>query len=214
MFESKASNEADFNKTMDAPFWALTSLCFLMFICLLLQIGCATKKIKTLGTKSFDELIAQNTRQNQKYDGFYNKFEAHATFLNSEVQTALLQKKSEVLNWDAKQIQTERERLFQENSNQTKFSMSFFTPSVRLNDLHKKTSIWRVYLDVGGKRYDGKVMRRNGTFEDIQALFNYHTRWDIAYDVVFSLPLSGVEGQGPISFVLTSTQGTAALTFQ
>lgn len=200
-----------------------------IFIFLLLQIGCASKAVTkdghvtnpaasaSIGTildeKSYAQLIAKNTRHDQRYDGFYNKFEVYATFLNSEVQAALLQKKTEALSWSAPRAQTEREKLFQENSNQTKFAISFFVPSVRLNDLHKKTSIWQLYLDVGGKRYEGKVSRLAGKFEDIQSLFNYHTRWSIAYDVVFDVPLSGVEGHGPVTFTLTSTQGAATLKF-
>lgn len=207
-------------------------ICFLLLASLSLQAGCASKsslgKTSTdfattesptlIGTKlnshNFAALIDQNTRHDQQYDGFYNKFEIYATFLNSNVQSAILQKKSEALNWDAKQAQTEREKLFQENSNQTKFAVSFFVPSVRLNDLHKKASIWRVYLDVGGKRYEGRVLKRNGKLEDIQTLFNYHSRWSVAYDIIFDIPLSGVEGQNaPVNFVLTSTQGAIYLKF-
>ena len=40
--------------------------------------------------------------------------------------------------------QAEREKMMQENSTLTKFSLSFYIPSARLNDLHKSSSIWKI----------------------------------------------------------------------
>jgi hypothetical protein len=118
-------------------------------------------------------LIEKYTRHDLQYDGVYNRFEAYATFLNSDTQATILQKRSDVLEWDQAQAQKERERLFQENATQTKFFLSFFVPSVKLNDLHKGTSIWKLYLEAGGKRYEGKVMKHNGKVEDINSIYPY-----------------------------------------
>jgi hypothetical protein len=81
-------------------------------------------------------------------------------------------------------------------------------PSVRLNDLHKGASIWKIYLEANGQRYEGKASRRNGKLEDIQASFPYHNRWSVPYEVVFKVPLTAVE-QGTVRFILTSSQGTS-----
>lgn len=193
------------------------ALSVLISACVLIS-GCATKPQlgadvgPRLETKAYENLIKKNTRHDLQYEGFYNKFELHATFINSEVQTAILQKKSDVLRWNAQEAQKEREKLFQESTTQTKFFLSFFVPSVRLNDLHKGSSIWKIYLESNGQRYEGKASRRNGKLEDIQALFPHHNRWSVAYDVVFNVPLSGIEA-GPVTFIVTSTQGTSKLNF-
>lgn len=166
-----------------------------------------------INESNYDDLINRYTKHDTQYDGFYNRFELYATFLNSNTQAAILQKRSDVLEWDQKQAQSEREKMFQENSTLTKFALSLFTPSVRLNDLHKGTSIWKIYLEAGGQRYEGKAMKRNGKLEDIRAIYPYHNRWSTAYDVSFNVPLSVVE-KGPITFVLTSSQGTSTLKFE
>jgi len=161
---------------------------------------------------TYESLINKNTRHHVEYDGFYNKFELSTTFLNSDVQTTILQKRSDTLGWDNATAQKERERLFQENSTQVKFFMSFFSPTPRLNDLHKGSSIWKIYLEVEGKRYEGKVTKYKGKLEDIQAIYPYHTRWAMPFEVVFLVPLSGVENHSPV-FMITSTQGSAKLQF-
>ncbi len=183
-------------------------------------LGCAhteaTKAPVEIGAKlderAYADLVGKNTQHSVQYEGFYNKFEIYATFLNSETQTAILQKKSEVFLWDQKQAQTEREKVFQENSNQTKFAISFFTPSIKLNDLAKGNSIWKIYLEAGGQRYEGKATKSSSKLEDVRALFPTHNRWSTAYEIVFKVPLSAIE-KSPVTFIITSTQGSASLKF-
>ncbi len=214
---------------VNVPLWAMVALSALLFVCLLMQLGCANKPTATAGgdagadpmaseaeldARGYNDLILRNTRHDQQYDGVYNKFEVYATFLNSRVQTAVLKKKGEAFQWSAKQLQTEREKLFQENSTQTKFALSFYVPSVRLNDLNKGSSIWKVYLEAGGQRYEGKASRRTTKLEDIISMFPYHNRWSTAYELVFTVPLSGVEVPGqPVTFIITSMQGTISLKY-
>lgn len=193
-------------------------LCLFTAIFGTLTLGCATKPPRgaDVGTRlendSYAQLIQKNTRHAVKYEGFYNKFEIYATFINSEVQTAILQKKSDVFQWNAQQAQKEREKLFQENSTQTRFAISLFTPSVRLNDLNKGNSIWKLYLESNGQRYEGRATKRNSKLEDVQAMFPYHNRWSVAYEIAFDVPLSSIES-GSVIFIIASTQGTATLRY-
>ena len=180
--------------------------------------GCTTqeKQGADIGARMSDSeytsVIDQNTRHFVKYEGFYQKFEIYATFVNSNVQSAMLQRLSDTKLWGPAEAQKERERMFQENTTQTKFVISFFVPSTRLNDLHKGASIWEIYLESNGQKYRGKAMRRNGKLEDIQSIIPYHNRWSIPYDITFDTPLSGVES-GSAKFIITSSQGAAELAF-
>jgi hypothetical protein len=186
----------------------------LITLSLIFMTGCAsrTKNGAEIGSRlderTYNDLIMRNTRHDIQYDGFYNKFEIYATFLNTQTQAAILQKNSDVYQWDTAEAQRQREKVFQENSTETRFAVSFFVPSVRLNDLHKGASIWKIYLEANGQRYEGKASRRNGKLEDIQASFPYHNRWSVPYEVVFKVPLTAVE-QGTVRFILTSSQGTS-----
>jgi hypothetical protein len=201
----------------------LAQMAFALFVSSLILNGCSTiektdgKTGADIGQRfdetSYENLIYANTQHEVRYEGFYNKFEIYATFLNSKVQSAILQKRSDAFQWDARQAQNEREKMFQENTTQTKFQISFFTPSVRINDLHKGNSIWKIYLESNGQRYEGKAKRVNNKLEDVAAIFPYHNRWSIAYEVIFPVPLSAVES-GPVTFVISSTQGSAKLDFK
>ncbi|MCB0351229.1 MAG: hypothetical protein KDD38_08605 [Bdellovibrionales bacterium] len=184
----------------------------------LLTLACSTTPKQgaeissRMDTSAYKNLIQENTRHAIDYEGFYNKFEIYATFINTDVQTAILQRRSDSLQWDTRKAQSEREKLFQESATQTHFAVSFYVPSVRLNDLHKGNSIWKIYLVSGGERYEGRATKQNGKLEDLLAIYPYHNRWSIAYEVTFNIPLSAVEGK-PATLIITSTQGTAELQF-
>lgn len=165
-----------------------------------------------IDSQDYDQLIDKFTRHDVQYDGFYNKFELYVTFINSEVQAAFIQKRSDIFQWDLKQAQAEREKMMQENSTQTKFALSFFVPSTRLNDLNKGSSIWKIYLEANGQRYEGRATKRNGKLEEIRAMFPHHNRWSTPYEITFNVPLSGIEG-APVKFIIASSQGKAVLDF-
>jgi hypothetical protein len=185
---------------------------FLLFIA-----GCAHEPKgaeigRSMSAGEYSRLIKTYTKQATRYEGFYNKFEVYVTFLNSKVQDAILQKKSDIQLWTVEQARKEREKMFQENSTQTQFAVSLFIPSTRLNDLHKGTSIWKIYIEAGGQRYPGKAKRRNGKLEDLAEVYPTHNRWSVPYDIVFDVPLSAIETTDA-KFILTSSQGAAELVF-
>lgn len=152
------------------------------------------------------------TKTEKKYDGFYQLYETHVTFMDSSVQTAILQRKSDVYRWSTDIAQKEREKLFQENSNSTQFILILYTPRPRLTDLHRKTSIWKVFLEANGQRYESEIKKAQGPFESVQAIYPSHNRFTTAYEVTFKVPLSAIEGQNP-KFTLTSSLGTTELDF-
>lgn len=165
-----------------------------------------------LSQREYAQLIERNTSGDKKYDGFYAVFEVYATLMNSDVQTAVLQKTTDTLQWSAQTAQKEREKLFQENSNSTKVFLSFFTPTRRINDLAKGNSLWKIYLETNGEKYEGRVTKRNTPFEALSIMFPHHSRWAIAYDVSFPVPLSAVE-KSESYFIITSSLGSARLKF-
>ena len=147
-----------------------------------------------------------------RYSGFYQKAQVQATFLNSEVTQQILKKQLNQLQWSDETLQKEREKAVQKNASQTVFFLSFFTPEKELNDLNKGVSIWKLYLEIDGNRYEGKAKKSNNKYVDTKALFPYHNRWSFAYRVYFDIPLSAVENKN-FKFVLTSSQGTSELVF-
>lgn len=197
----------------------MKSIIFILTIVLVIS-GCAsspeTESPVVIGTRmnsaDYQKLVSNHTKREQKYDGFYNTLDVSATFLNSDVQTAILQKKAETLQWQNATAQAEREKLFQQNSNSTQFFVSFFIPTRRLNNLDKPDSVWKVYMEVGGQKYEGQATKNKEALETLQATYPQHSRWSIPYIVSFKIPLSQVEKQ-TVKLVFASSVAQSALQF-
>jgi hypothetical protein len=191
-----------------------------LFTALLITLGACSSTPKVsevtvgprLEQKEYASLVEKYTVSDKQYDGFYAKFEVYATLLNTDVQTAVLQKTMDTLQANSLTAQKEREKLFQENSNSTKVFLSFFTPTRRVNDLAKGNTLWKIYLEANGEKYEGKATKRSTPYEALVMMFPHHSRWAIPYDVTFPVPLSAVE-KSDSYFIITSSLGSTRMKF-
>jgi len=192
--------------------------CFVLSFVIFFLTACSTPRPlgpevgPRLDSSDYAKTIHRNTKFEKKYDGFYQLYEAHLTFVDSEVQTAILQKKSDVYLWNAETAQKEREKMFQENSNSSHFILIFYTPRPRLNELHRKNSIWEIFIEVNGQRYPADVKRVQGPFEHTAAIYPDHNRFTTAYELVFKVPLGAIEKNKP-KVVIASTLGRSEFEF-
>jgi hypothetical protein len=147
-----------------------------------------------------------------EYSGFYNNFEYKATLLNTSIRDALIKRQSEYYQWDRDKLATEREKSNQEMATETAIFMSFFTPDRKNDNLADIKSIWRIYLDVGGRRYQGKVKKLRTLLAELQALYPYHTRWNTSYLVQFPVPTTAIESQDS-KLTVTGPLGTKMVSF-
>ena len=156
--------------------------------------------------------IAKNTVKTNQYAGFYQTFQADMTILTADVETAGLRKRGYFLQWDPKQYQTEREKMLQDHSAYSKFFMRFFSPDHDYDDLQKGKSIWRVYLEISGQRFEGKVKKLNDKYVELQTLYPFLDHFSTPYEITFKVPMNTVEN-GPSKVTLTSSLGTAEFIF-
>lgn len=191
----------------------------LPLIWLLVSLGCASGPTSTppgtvqnLSEGSYSALISSNTSKTDRYSGFYQTFQAEMTILSNEVQTASLRQKAHFLQWDEKQFQAERDKLMQEATSQARFFMRFYSPETDYNDLHKGKTIWRVYLDYNGNRFEGKVRKMTEKFVELQTLYPYYDRFSTPYEVTFNVPMTSVE-KAKAKVILTSSLGSAEFSF-
>lgn len=166
-----------------------------------------------LSDREYNDLYMSYTKNDKKYSGFNQDYDVSVTLVSSELQTAILQRKSNTYLWDENEAQTERESLFQENSNSTKFIVVLFTPKTRLSDLDKPNSIWKMYLDVNGERYKGTAKKIKDPIEKILPIYPSHNRFSVVYEVVFKVPLKSAE-EYPMQFTITSSLGTSDFEFK
>lgn len=190
-----------------------------ILILVLMLTSCAHKPtsgpangVTPLSENEYSALITANTRKTDRYSGFYATFQAEMTILTSEVQTAALKQRGYFLQWNEKAFQSERDKMLQEAAAYSKFFMRFYSPERDYDDLHKGKTIWKVFLDVNGSRFEGKVRKMTDKFVEIQTLFPYFDRFSTPYEISFSVPMSTVE-RGASKVVLTSSLGTAEFAF-
>jgi hypothetical protein len=148
-----------------------------------------------------------------EYSGFYNNFEYKATLLNSAIRAALLDRQISIYQWDREKSQTAREKSNQEMSSETTVFISFFTPERRNDNLTDDKSIWKVYLEAGSRRYEGKPKKVRTLLAELQALYPYHSRWNTPYLVIFPVPTTAIESQDS-SITVTGPLGSRTVQFK
>ena len=158
-------------------------------------------------------IINQNSAGDAQFAGLYNTFELKATIVNSEVREALTKRQAAYYQWDQAQQSSEREKALQELSSETNVFLSFSTPERKNDNLADKKSIWRVFLDVGGRRYVGQAKKDRRLIAELQAQFPFHTRWNTPYILTFPVSTTAIETQ-PIKLTLTGPLGSRVLEFK
>jgi hypothetical protein len=166
----------------------------------MLPAGGATRDPYLTVIESFSEGEAD-------YEGFYNQFTYRATLINSPVREALLLHEADYFKWDPAQLADARAKAAEKMRSTTEVFISFFTPDRRNDNLSDAKSIWRVYLDVNGRRYQGLPKKSRKLLAELQSLYPYHTRWNTAYLIEFPVPTATAE-KGEAKFTLTGPLGT------
>lgn len=207
-----------FLRLFSGLFFGLLSIVLLSACATNQETATATSPLKTAGPdavpvpKAHTEIIDVHSSGDSEFSGLYNTFELKATVLNSKVREALVQRQGEYYQWDNAQMTTEREKALQENSAEAVIFMSFATPDRRNDNLADKKSIWRIFLDVGGRRYVGQAKKDRRLIAELQALYPYHTRWNTPYILTFPVGMSAIETQ-PMKLTVTGPLGSRVLEF-
>ncbi len=145
--------------------------------------------------------------------GLYNRFAFKATLLNSTVSESILKEKANYYKWSTPKLLSEREKNEQLRSSSTSVFMSFYTPDRQDDNFtDKKNSIWKIYLEANGQRYEGKAKRDRRRITELNKIYPYHSRWASAYSVTFNVPTSAIE-QRNAKFTVTGPLGTKVVNF-
>lgn len=190
----------------------------LLALTVILACGCAhppmvgPNGVQPMPENEYVSLMKKNTSRTDQYSGFYQTFQADMTILTTEVQSAVLRQKGNFLQWDQKLYQQEREKSLQESNAYSKFFMRFYSPERDYDDLHKGKTIWKVYLEYSGSRFEGKVAKMSEKFIEVRTLFPQMDRFSTPYEITFNVPMTTVE-QGAAKVILTSSLGQAEFQF-
>lgn len=193
------------------------NLILALFFVSILQAACSTEPIKnnevpTLSQSEYESVVEKFSPQIEKYEGLYNTINMSATLLNSEVVDAQLKQNARLYQWDKNKFDAEKSRVTSDLSKQTEVFLSFFTPESKHNDLHKNKTLWKIFLDADGKRYEGKATKMKLLPTEIQSLYPNHTRFAVPYMVSFSVPTSSIENSES-KLTITGPVDSASVTF-
>jgi hypothetical protein len=156
--------------------------------------------------------IDNNSRRKQVYDGFYATMEFSAALINTPASRARVDQNARIYQWDADKYKDEKAKSESNLAKQTEIFLSFYVPDRKNDDLNKSKTLWKVFLDANGKRYEGKVEKMKTLIAEVLALYPLHNRWSTPYKVIFNVPTDLVEA-GPTKLTLTGPVGFASVDF-
>ncbi len=160
----------------------------------------------------YEKVLDKYSGGDVEYNGFYNSFGFHAALLNSELLEAKIKRQSYYYMWDNTRTESERDKAFKAASESTDVFLSFYTPDKHDDNLTSDKSIWRVLLDLDGKRYVGKIKKLKDNLSELITLYPFHTRWNTAYLVSFPVPVSQSETH-PSKLTITGPLGSRNIDF-
>jgi len=140
---------------------------------------------KLVPDSQYYSLVEQRTSKQIIYDGLVNVLNASATLMSTELTLAQVDHNARIYQYNDSQYQTEKGTSKSNLSKQTEVFLSLFIPDRKFDDLAKKTTHWKIFLDVGGQRYEPKVLKIKTNFAEVNSLYPNHTRWGTPYRLIF-----------------------------
>ena len=182
----------------------------------LFTLGCASTRsnpyLQLVSESEYDAIIESNTQKKQIYNGFMNILEVSATQISSSVARAQIDQNARLYQWNQEQYSIERAKVETDLTKRTEYFLSFFVPERKHDDLHKPSTKWKVFLDTGGRRYEGSVRKLKTLLAEVSAIYPHHTRWQTPYMVSFPVPASVIDS-GEAKITLTGPVTSTTLEF-
>lgn len=189
---------------------------FSLLLALLLS-SCASTyenpQLKLVSERDYFSGIDKATEKKQIYDGFMNVLDISATLMTTQNSRNQIDHKARIYQWAPEQYEKEKSKMESDLTKETVIYLSFFVPERKHDDLHKKNSNWKIFLDVAGKRYEGKAEKSKAQLSEIQSLYPHHTRWQTAYRITFNVPTVVAETGSP-KFTLTGPVASTSVQFK
>ena len=184
----------------------------------LLTSSCATRLatpegIPAVSISQYEQMVADKTVKKEVYDGLYNKLTVQATWLDSLLTEAMLSHNARLAQWPEQRYREERSNRIARHAENTEFFVSFYTPERKHSDLANSKTLWKIFLDVNGHRYEGKATKIKMLLSEIQAYYPHHNRWSVPYYVSFPVATSLVENK-PAALIFTGALSTAEVNFK
>lgn len=193
-------------------------LLYAVIISSLLINACQTSEktehlLKLISESDYHTIIEENSYHKQLYSGFYNDMDLTGAILNSKVSNAQVDQLARLYQWDEAKYTQEKIKSDDKLKKETEFFVSFFTPEKKHDDLHKNKTLWKIFLDVDGKRFEGKVTKIKLVTEEIQGLYPFHNRFSTPYSIIFPISMKSIETSDKIRLTITGPVASVSLDY-
>lgn len=184
---------------------------------LLALAACATQEITPTGITLMSEgayhsIVDEYSDSTERYSGLYNTISMRGTILNTKVSHAMLDQNARLFMWDQTKYNEELKKTDDNLKKEIQVHLSFYTPERKHDDLHKSKTLWKIFLDAGGRRFEGKAVKIKLLPAEIQGMYSYHNRFTTPYTVTFAVPAALVENKAT-KLTVTGPVGSAFLNF-
>lgn len=187
-------------------------LILMFFVAVSCSSGDSHRKVY-IADSEYKKVVYEQTRQSQAYEGLVNVIDIRVTLLNSKVRAAQTLKRATNMQWSEAEVKADQEYQAKDMAAETKIFLSFFTPESKDDNLSKPDTLWRLFLDVQGKRYAGTIQKLHDTPSEIMDLYPDHTKWGTPYIVKFLVPTRLIE-ENPSKFTITGAIGSTSVDFK
>lgn len=179
--------------------------------------ACATREVTPSGLNLMSESVYQATVEKysdtiEVYDGLNNTITIKGTILNSQVAMAQLDQNARLFLWDQTKFAEEKKKTEDNLKKEISIFVSFYTPTRKHDDLHKSKTLWKIFLDAEGRRFEGKATKIKLLTEEVRRLYWYHGRFTTPYTLTFQVPAALVE-RTTSKLTITGPVGSASLNF-
>jgi hypothetical protein len=187
-------------------------------VLILTIFGCASERttndhgLNLMSSSAYESTIDQWTDYVETYNGINNTVTVQATLINSEVAAAQTDQSARTYQWDQAKYDSEKKDLAERLSKETDVFVSFYSPERKWDDLSKSKTLWKMYLDVNGQRYEGKAIKSKLLPRELQSLYHYHSSFSTPYMLSFPVSTKSVDGK-PARLVLTGAVDAVTLDF-
>ncbi len=183
----------------------------LIGLVLIFTFGCTTHP-HSEGREDYIKKIETNSAGDKQFAGLYHNFEFRSTVLTHDISKTIHDRLDKFYEWDDFEEQEKLKKRMDELNSKTKLWLSFFTADRKNDNLANKVSIWKIYIEANGQRYEGRAYKANKNFEEAKALFPYHSRWATPYYVEFPVPTSEIEVAN-VKLIITGPLGRREVEF-
>ncbi len=181
------------------------------------MMACATRDVTPTGLNvmsesAYQSIVDEFSDSTERYSGLHNTITMRSTLINSKVAHAQVDQNARLFLWDKAKYDEESAKAGQKVNKETEIFLSFYTPTRKHDNLHRSKTLWKIFLDVDGKRYEGKAVKIKLLTTEVQGLYPYHNNFSTPYMISFPVPVSKIEKTN-IKLTITGPVGSATQSY-